>query len=79
MLNSSLDQGFWLEVAELENILIDSLFCSALIVHDLYRFTYMSSLMHLVLVMCDASIVTVLLCLKVNLCQINKQLIQHVH
>ena len=30
----------------------------------------MSSLMHLVLVMCDASIVTVLLCLKFNLCQI---------
>ena len=29
--------------------------------------------MHLGLVMCDASIVTVLLCLKVNFCQIIKQ------
>ena len=29
--------------------------------------------MHLVLVMCDASIVTVLLCLKVNLCHIIKK------
>ena len=29
--------------------------------------------MHLILVICDASIVNVLLCLKVNLCQIIKQ------
>ena len=33
----------------------------------------MSSLMYLVLVMRDASIVTVLLCLKVNSCQIVKK------
>jgi len=32
--------------------------------------TNIPSLMHLVLVMCDASIVTVLICLKVNSCQI---------
>jgi len=33
----------------------------------------MSSLMHLILVLGDASIVTVLLCLKVNSCQIVKK------
>jgi len=55
------------------HILIDSLFYSLLMFHDFQRSTYISSLMHLVLVVCDASTVTALLCLKVNLCQIIKK------
>ena len=55
------------------DILIDSLFYSLLMFHDFQRSTYISSLMHLVLVVCDASTVTALLCLKVNLCQIIKK------
>jgi len=50
------------------NIVTDFLFYSPLIFNDCERFTYISSLMHQVLIMCNASIVTVCLCFKVNLC-----------
>jgi len=58
------------------HILIDSLFYSPLIFHS---FTYISSLLHLVLVMCDASIVLFFFVKKLNCVKSLKKFIHHVH